>query len=316
MQFTLGKLLGFGLAMVLTSADALAQTPDVTHQRQGERAAPMNFQGRYLVSISDADMLASAYVDGQLGPREGRDALSVIPLGGHVRDLRAYETEASNSVAGPPVAIAVTSDGRYALVVETFSPRPDGNWQEQRFSDLRHGNRISVFDLSNPTRPTKVQEMEIAERPDSVSISRDGSLVAVTVNPQGAGTETPLAIIPFSNGQLRQPVYPSVPRVPQGQRIIHAEWHPQEDILALVVEDVADVGFVRVVRQGNTFELQPWGNVVQVEKAPYMARFTSDGRHVIVNGLYWGLDVEGRWSEAPRGSVVSIRLEAGTQADG
>jgi len=316
MQFTLGKLLGFGLAMVLTAADAVAQTPDLTRQRQGDRAAPMNFQGRYLVSISDADMLASAYVDGQLGPREGRDALSVIPLGGHVRDLQAYETEASNSVAGPPVAVAVTPDGRYALVVETFSPRPDGNWQEQRFSDLGHGNRISVFDLSNPTRPTEVQEMEIAERPDSVSISRDGSMIAVAFNPQGAGTETPLAIIPLSNGQLGQPVYPSVPRVPQGQRIIHAEWHPQEDVLALVVEDVADVGFVRVVRQGNTFELQPWGNVVQVEKAPYMARFTPDGRHVIVNGLYWGLDVEGRWSEAPRGSVVSIRLEAGTQADG
>lgn len=316
MQFTLGKLLGFGLAMVLTSADAIAQTPDLKRQRQSDRAAPMNFQGRYLVSISDADMLASAYVDGQLGPREGRDALSVIPLGGHIRDLRAYETEASNSVAGPPVAVAVTPDGRYALVVETFSSRPAGNWQEQRFSDLRHGNRILVFDLSNPTRPTKVQEMEIAERPDSVSISRDGSLVAVVLNPQGAGTETPLAIIPLSNGRLGQPVYPTVPRLPRGQRLIHAEWHPTEDVLALVNEDAATVGFVRVMGQANTFELQPWGNVVQVEKAPYMARFTPDGRHVIVNGLYWGPDVEGRWSEAPRGSVVSIRLEAGTQADG
>ncbi|MDX2212300.1 MAG: hypothetical protein SFY66_03325 [Oculatellaceae cyanobacterium bins.114] len=306
MQFMLGKLLALGLALI--PLEAVAQTPD--------RATPMTFQGRYLVSISDADMLASAYVDGQLGLREGRDALSVIPLGGHVRDLRAYETEASNSVAGPPVAVAVTPDGRYAIVIETFRPRPDGDWQNQRFSDLQHGDRIAVFDLSDPTRPTQIQEMAIAERPDSVSISRDGSLVAVAFNPQGAGTETPLAIIPFSNGQLGQPVYPSVPRLPQGQRIIHAEWHPQEDILAIVVEDAADVGFVRVVRQGNTFELQPWGNVVQVEKAPYMARFTPDGRHVIVNGLYWGLDVEGRWSEAPRGSVVSIRLEAGTQADG
>jgi hypothetical protein len=229
MQFMLGKLLAFGLAMVLIPVETVAQTSNLTSQQQGERAAPMNFQGRYLVSISDADMLASAYVNGRLGPREGRDALSVIPLGGHVRDLRAYETEASNSVAGPPVAVAVTPDGRYALVVETFRPRPDGDWQNQRFSDLRHGNRISVFDLSNPTRPTKVQEMQIAERPDSVSISRDGSLVTVAFNPQGAETETPLAIIPFSNGQLGQPVYPSVPRVPQGQRIIHAEWHPQED---------------------------------------------------------------------------------------
>lgn len=81
-------------------------------------------------------------------------------------------------------------------------------------------------------------------------------------------------------------------------------------------ENAAEVGFVRVVPQGNEFELQPWGNVVQIEKAPYMARFTPDGRHLIVNNLYWGPDVEGRWSEAPHGSVVSIRLEAGTQPDG
>jgi len=47
-----------------------------------------------------------------------------------------------------------------------------------------------------------------------------------------------------------------------------------------------------------------------------MARFTSDGRHLIVNNLFWGPDVEGRWNEAPRGSINSIRLETGTQADG
>ncbi|KJH70047.1 hypothetical protein UH38_20665 [Aliterella atlantica CENA595] len=295
--------------MMLIPSEAIAQTLD--------RAAPMTFQGRYLVSISDADMLASAYVNGQLGPREGRDALSVIPLGGrHVRDLRAYETEASNSVAGPPVAVAVTPDGRFAIVVETFRPRPDGDWQNQRFSDLRHGDRILVFDLSDPTRPRRVQEVTVAERPDSVSISRDGASVAIAFNPQGAGTKTPLAIIPFSNGRLGQPVYPTVPRLPQGQRLIHAEWHPKEDVLALVNENAATVEFVRVGRQRNTIELQPWGNVVQIEKAPYMARFTPDGRHLIVNNLFWGPDVEGLWTEAPRGSVNSIRLSAGKQADG
>jgi DNA-binding beta-propeller fold protein YncE len=71
-----------------------------------------------------------------------------------------------------------------------------------------------------------------------------------------------------------------------------------------------------VVLQSNNFELQPWGNAVQVEKFPFIARFTPDGRHVLVNNLFWGADVEGIWSEAPRGSVVSIRLEAGAQSDG
>ena len=47
-----------------------------------------------------------------------------------------------------------------------------------------------------------------------------------------------------------------------------------------------------------------------------MGRFTPDGRHFIVNNLYWGSDVEGTWTEAPKGSINSIRLAAGTREDG
>ncbi len=155
--------------------------------------------------------------------------------------------------------------------------------------------------------------MAIAERPDTVSINFDGSLVAVSFHPRGAGTETPLALIPFSNGQLGEPVYSDLSSVPQGDRLIHAEWHPTENVLALVNSTSAEVSFARLT--GN-LTLEPWGNTVQIEKAPYMGRFTPDGRHFIVNNLYWGPDVEGTWTEAPKGSINSIRLSAGTQQDG
>jgi DNA-binding beta-propeller fold protein YncE len=277
------------------------------------RTAPMNFAGRYLVSISDADMLASAYIDGRLGSREGEDTISVTPVGQHVSQLQAYETSASNSVAGPPVAVAVTPDGRYAMVVETFTQRSEGAAENQTFESLEHGNRILVFDLQDPTNPTLVQERAIAERPDSVSINFDGSLIAVSFNPDGAGTQTPLALISFSNGQLGEPIYPTVASLPKGERLIHAEWHPTENVLALVNETAAEVSFARL---SSNLALDPWGNTVQIEKAPYMGRFTPDGRHFIVNNLYWGADVEGTWTEAPKGSINSIRLEAGTQEDG
>ena len=109
------QIFAWGLAAVLLPGIAIAQPLD--------RAAPLAFKGRYLVSISDADMLASAYVDGRLGPREGRDALSVIPLRDHARELRAYETAASNSVAGPPTAVTVSPDGRYACEFRKLWPQ-------------------------------------------------------------------------------------------------------------------------------------------------------------------------------------------------
>lgn len=296
----------------LALAASLALPAPAALGRDG--AAPLAFQGRALLALSDADMVASAYVDGRLGPREGRDTLSVIPLGAHARDLRAHAVEASNSVAGPPVALAVSPDGRFAIVVETFTPRPDDGREDHTFRDLRHGRTLTVVDLSDPPAPRIVQRVAGPERPDAVSISGDGSLVAIAVNPAGDGARTPLLLYPFRDGRLGEPIAPAVPRWRQGERLIHAEFHPREPMLALVNETRGDLSFVQVADGGRSLEAH--GNVVQIEKAPYMVRFTPDGRHAIANALYWGSDVQGTWNEAPRGSVVSVRLAAGRAADG
>jgi hypothetical protein len=85
--------------------------------------APPRFEGRALVSVSDADMLSSAYEDGDLGPTVGPDTLSVIRLDRAGQDYRAVEVAASNSVTGPPSSVAVTPDGHFAVVIETRGPR-------------------------------------------------------------------------------------------------------------------------------------------------------------------------------------------------
>jgi hypothetical protein len=72
---------------------------------------PMNFVGKMLISVSDGDMVGSAYVDGKLGSREGNDVISIIPLGKPIKDLQAYEANVSDSVTGPAVAVTVTPDG-------------------------------------------------------------------------------------------------------------------------------------------------------------------------------------------------------------
>jgi DNA-binding beta-propeller fold protein YncE len=295
------------MAWTLAVGSAFAQSSDVP--------APLEFQGRALLVASDADMRASAYVDGRLGPPAGADALSIVALGRHPRELRAAAIAVSNSVAGPPVAVAVTPDGRHAIVVETFAPRPPDK-PDARFSDLKFGNRIQVIDLGDLARPQVVQTVEGPVRPDAVSISADGTLVAVAVNPNGDGTRTPLVLYPFVRGRLGAPVTPDLPGWRPGERLIHAEFHPSRPVLALVNETRAELSFVRVAEAGGGWAVQRWGNTVGIEKSPYMVRFTPDGRHALVNALYWGADVQGTWNEAPRGSVVSVRVEAREAADG
>lgn len=291
------------------------QTPTAlaeTLYAQWDRHGGLDFEGRFLVSVSDADMVATAYVDGDLGPREGRDALSVIRLDRDPRDWTATEISASNSVAGPPAAIDITRDGRFAFVIETFAQRPD-NDARHTFEDLGYGARLFVFNLANPDRPRLIQTVETPTRPDAVRVSPDGRRVAVSFHPEGAGTETPLAIYPFTNGRLGEPSFPVIENWDlEAARLIDMDWHPDEPILVLLNETEADMRFARV-NDDNT--LTTFGNVVKVEKAPYRVFFTPDGRHVVTNALYWGLDIIGFWVEPPRGSLLTVRMNAEVDGD-
>ena len=113
------RLLRRGVLISFTVYRLLSTTPAETRDAD----APLPFEGRALVVLSDADMVASAYVDGFLGPREGEDMLSVIPLGHHPRDLKASQVRVSNSAAGPPAAVAVTPDRQVAAASVASSVR-------------------------------------------------------------------------------------------------------------------------------------------------------------------------------------------------
>lgn len=292
----------------------VAQTT-APYPQERSPAAPFDFKGRFLVSVSDADMMPSAYVDGKLGPVDGADALSIIRLNRAGRELRAIETPVSNSVTGPPAALAITPDGRYAIVIETRGSRPAK--ADPRLSDLALGRTISVVDLSDLDQPKVVQRVQGGEQPLSVSINAQGSLVAVSFDPNGAGKTTPIAIYRFSDGELSTPVTPQIPGWNTTNTLIGVEWHPKENILALLNVNQPSISFMQVADAGGEISLSRWGNSVNVEKAPFLVRFTPDGRYVITNSSYTPIDgVSVLPGATLRGSVLSVRLAAETAADG
>ncbi|MDX2258864.1 MAG: hypothetical protein NW205_08105 [Hyphomicrobiaceae bacterium] len=292
-----------------TLALALVATANMTPAR----SEPFAFEARAIVAISDADMVASAYVDGALGPRAGEDRLSLIRPTGRARDWTAVEVAASNSVAGPPAAVALSPDGRTAIVVETLGARPAGDGPHV-FADLPVGRTIRVFDVGGDGPPKLVQQVTCAERPDAVRFNAAGSIVAVTFSPTGGGGRRPLALYPFAGGRLGEPVLPDVPGWSEGERMIDVDWHPQQNKLAAI--ETTGGARLHVYDVAADLTLAQNGNVVDIERAPYRVLFTPDGRHVVINALYWGPDIAGTWIEAPRGSVVTVRLDAERRADG
>lgn len=268
-----------------------------------------------LVSVSDADMLPSAYIDGKLGPSAGADALSVIRLDRPDGRYTAAEVPVGNSVTGPPASIAVTPDGRFAIVIETTGARPVGV-VDPMITDLAIGRAITVVDLSVPDRPRIVQRIEGFAGPLSVSVNAAGSLVAVSYA-SGTGTDAtpPLVVYRFVAGRLTAAMKPSIPGWIAGEALIGTDFHPREDVLALVNVTSPAVSFVRIVdTPDGGLVLSTWGNAIDVEKAPYLVRFTPDGRHVLTNGTYAA--VAFNLSGAPRGTISSIRVAATKAADG
>jgi hypothetical protein len=302
--------------LMMTIGLALSGMPLAAREPLPTDAAttPPRFEGRMLVSVSDADMLPSAYQDDQLGPAVGPDMLSVIRLDRAGAPYRAIEVEASNSVAGPPSSVAVTPNGRYAVVIETRGARTGS---ATRLSQLGTGGTITLIDLSDPDRPRLVQRIKGSATPESVAIDPTGTLVAITHRQRGETVGPPLVFHRLVNGRLSAAISPPIPGWTAGDTFIGTAFHPRDPVLALLNVTRPALSFVRFADGPyGGVTLTPWGNAIAVEKDPYVVRFTPDARHVLVNATYASGSYNLDFSGAPRGSVATFRVASGTDASG
>jgi DNA-binding beta-propeller fold protein YncE len=263
------------------------------------------FEQHTIISVSDADMVPSAYTDGKLGEKEGNDVLSVIDFTID-NNYSVVEVPASNSVAGPPVVLTVDPTGKYAYVIETFSPRPN-NDNEHTFSDLSPGNKLIVYSIQNPKQPKFLMKIDIQNRPESVSMNFTGEWLAITFYPNKNENIKPIGLYSLEKGMVTKSYYVKIEE-DHSNRLISATWHPTKNILAIINQTKAEVSFYKF--KERTPSLKRWGNKVSVGKSPFIGKFTQDGKHLLVNNLFWGGDVQGKWNEAPNGTIVNITLDA------
>ena len=268
------------------------------------------FKAKYLICVSDADMVPSAYSNDLLGPVEGFDALSIVTLNGHPFEWKATAINVSNSVTGPPAVLSITPDGRYAIVVETLKQRKESG-DVKKLSELKPGSLITVIDISNGT-PKAVQKIDAPGIPLTISINADGTLVAVTLQPQGVGEKTPLVLYRFANGKLSTPTIPEIPDWKNGDVLYDASFHPKENTLVLVNQTGRELSFLRV-SDTPSIAIENWGNKLPIDRGPFIARFSPDGRFVFVCGSYTGAD-----SPVPyaKGGVSAFRYTDSKKGDG
>ncbi|MGF1524016.1 MAG: YncE family protein [Leptolyngbyaceae cyanobacterium] len=287
--------------------------------QQVEAQTPPNFQGRYIAAISDADMRAYAYIDGQLGEPRGTDQLSLVTLPLPSAPALTSSIEVSNSVINPVYSLIASQDGNTIFVAETKEPREP---EDQLLSDLDLGTTLRAVDVSDPTNPRVIAEVEVGIDPQGVDLDASGTTLALATKDPDA----PLTFVTFTDGRFGEPTrlpmqgFAPVAELPdQGMLPHHVEWHPTADVIAVNANFRGQVQFFRVVRDadGGVADLVPWGNRVVTSKWPMSGKFSRDGRFYVTNDLQWGPDVRLFYENAPPSQLTVIELaplDAGDEA--
>ena len=268
-----------------------------------------DFDGRYIAAISDGDMRAYAYIDGQLGEKRGPDELALValPFAGSTVTGR---TEVSNTVINPVYSIVASPDGDTVFVAETHTGQEPG---DTTIRDLQPGTTLRAIDVRDPSAPRVVDSVEVGTRPMGVSPSPDGRTLVLATKTPG----TPLTFVSFADGAFGAPIQlgvdglTKIPELPDnGMLPHHAEWHPSADIVAVTFALRNQLRFYRVSRDagGSVTGIEPWGNPVFTSKWPMSGKFSRDGRFFVTNDLKWGPDVQGFYVNAPGSELTSVRL--------
>lgn len=304
----LAVLIGFGLLQLI-------EPVGIAPIAAGNQA--VQFSGRALLVASDADMVASAYADAKLDRVDGiEDALTTIALPLDPDRPIVSSTRVSNSVMSWPQILAVSPDGRFAYVAEVRSRPADGIQQLDRIEDMPSGNAITVVDISNLQQPAIVQTVEVGRNPKHVSISPDGTLLAINLEEEGR--ELVMAQIQPDGTLGQMEGFAIAQDLPRSNIPEAAVWHPSGDFLALTTTSdgtdgtaAAAVAFYRVVQSEQGVQVQLYDRPLAVGNHLSHARFTADGQFLLVPDLKWRMYGirELNFLLNPKGEMIAIRFD-------
>lgn len=103
----------------------------------------------------------------------GRDTVSLINIGNRVKPHIIGTLPVKNSIHGPPTNVAITPDGRLALVANSVDSVADGaGWKDEP------DNEIFLIDvLGNP--PRLIGTITVGRQPSGMAIDRGGNFALV-----------------------------------------------------------------------------------------------------------------------------------------
>lgn len=270
-------------------------------------AEPGDVAGRMIVTISDADMTATAFADDNLSvPGDGaRDTLTVIGMPIVEPQTAFAQVAVSNSVLGPPQALSVNSAGSTAFVCESRGQVPSGG---STFKDIPQGTLLQMVSLADPMNPVLVSSAYVGPNPSACDVSPDGTMVAVVTRK----AREQLVIVPIEGGALGTPMQWELLGIDDSEAsATSVSWDPTGRLLAVCLPARDEVMFYEFARVDDGLAISPFGAPVKVGKYPFHGRWTPDGKHFITTDLQWQTGSDLHLLEAGPGTVSVIAVDRG-----
>jgi DNA-binding beta-propeller fold protein YncE len=128
-------------------------------------------QAQYLIVGNDEKWFFS---DGKpTASPPGKDTVSIIDIRDRAKPRIVVTLPLENSVIGPPTNLAITPDGKLALIANSIDVVKDGdNWKNVP------DNKLFVIDLTT-SPPAVISTIQTGKQPSGMAINRTGNLALV-----------------------------------------------------------------------------------------------------------------------------------------
>ncbi len=141
----------------------------------------------------------------------GKDAVVMVDIGSDPANPKIVASlPLMNSIFGPPTNLAITPDGRVALVANSMDWLQDGtNWKASP------DNKLYVIDLTT-SPPSHIDTVSVGKQPSGMSINRDGTLALIANR-----ADNSISVLSISGKQVKL-----IDTVVIGETVAHVAFTP------------------------------------------------------------------------------------------
>jgi WD40 repeat protein len=254
----------------------------ITHTAFSQKL-PFQFEAKGFITFTDADMAASAFVDGNLKTdATEKDAFSFIKWTNYLKEYKTNSAHISNSVINLSGACKFTADNKLAFIAPgRGSVGKEVQSVKNIMTDLPSVTKIYAWDMTDMTNPKLLDSMDLGRPILSLDMRKSGDLLAII-------TEQPLnevALVEWKNNK-----FGSLEKNSSGftgkAKAVDCAWDSTGKYLALTLEETKQVAlyYIRKFDKGVAFKL--YGEPVNLNSTPGCGKWTADNKYYIVTSKF------------------------------